>query len=210
MQGRGIGKALLRHSLDAAAAQGHAVCVVVGDPNYYRPFGFISASAQGLSLPGPVEPERFQVKALQPGALAGVHGVIARARPEGAASTDGRVRGCYLHGLFASDAFRASYLAEIGAAPSDTGYEDGVDAVLDALAAHIEAWLDVDALIAMAAAAPRRRTGRRPASASATIRSIAIKRPASASSGPAKRMERASASPSRRTPDGHSVISAGA
>ena len=85
MQGRGIGKALLRHSLDAAAAQGHAVCVVVGDPNYYRPFGFISASAQGLSLPGPVEPERFQVKALQPGALAGVHGVIARARPEGAA-----------------------------------------------------------------------------------------------------------------------------
>ncbi len=78
LQGRGLGKALVRHSLEAAAAAGHRICVVVGDPNYYRPFGFISASAQGLSLPGPVEPERFQVKALVPGALEGVHGVIAR------------------------------------------------------------------------------------------------------------------------------------
>ena len=78
LQGQGIGKALVRHSLDAAAKAGHRVCVVVGDPNYYRPFGFISASAQGLSLPGPVEPERFQVTALQDGALEEVYGVIGR------------------------------------------------------------------------------------------------------------------------------------
>ncbi|WP_193367403.1 GNAT family N-acetyltransferase [Pelagibius marinus] len=78
LQGRGIGKALVRHSLDAAAKAGHRICVVVGDPNYYRAFGFISASAQGLSLPGPVEPERFQVKALQDGALEEVYGVIGR------------------------------------------------------------------------------------------------------------------------------------
>jgi len=80
LQGRGIGKALLRHSLDAAEAAGHRICVVVGDPNYYRPFGFESAPGHGLSLPGPVEPERFQVKALLPGALDGVHGVIARGK----------------------------------------------------------------------------------------------------------------------------------
>jgi predicted N-acetyltransferase YhbS len=85
LQGRGIGKALVRHSLDAARAAGHRVCVVVGDPNYYRPFGFISASAQGLSLPGPVEPERFQVLALAPGALEEVYGVIGRARPQATA-----------------------------------------------------------------------------------------------------------------------------
>ncbi len=78
LQGQGIGKALLRHSLAAAEKAGHRICVVVGDPNYYRPFGFISASAQGLSLPGPVEPERFQVKALVPGALEEVYGVIGR------------------------------------------------------------------------------------------------------------------------------------
>lgn len=80
LQGRGIGKALVRHSLAAAEAAGHALCVVVGDPMYYRPFGFIPAAGQGLSLPGPVEPERFQVKELVPGALAGVHGVIAHGR----------------------------------------------------------------------------------------------------------------------------------
>jgi predicted N-acetyltransferase YhbS len=82
LQGRGIGKALVRHSLEAAAAAGHRICVVVGDPNYYRPFGFMPASARGLSLPGPVEPERFQVKELVPGALKGVHGVIARGGAE--------------------------------------------------------------------------------------------------------------------------------
>ncbi|MGF1629917.1 MAG: GNAT family N-acetyltransferase [Kiloniellaceae bacterium] len=81
LQGRGIGKALVRHSLKAAQDAGHAICVVVGDPNYYRPFGFIPASAHGLSLPGPVEPERFQVTELVAGALAGVHGVIGRGQP---------------------------------------------------------------------------------------------------------------------------------
>lgn len=81
LQGRGIGKALVRHSLAAAEQAGHTICVVVGDPNYYRPFGFVSAAGQGLSLPGPVEPERFQVKELVPGALAGVHGVIGRGQP---------------------------------------------------------------------------------------------------------------------------------
>lgn len=81
LQGQGIGKALVHHSLQAAVERGHAICVVVGDPNYYRPFGFISAPGHGLSLPGPVEPERFQVKALQPGALEEVYGVISRAMP---------------------------------------------------------------------------------------------------------------------------------
>jgi predicted N-acetyltransferase YhbS len=92
LQGRGIGKALVRHSLAAAEAQGHRVCVVVGAPDYYRPFGFVSAPGQGLSLPGPVEPERFQVKALQPGALEGVYGVVAKARPGAAAAPQSRRR----------------------------------------------------------------------------------------------------------------------
>ena len=70
-------------------------------------------------------------------------------RPEGAASADGRVRGCYLHGLFASDGFRARYLEELGA-PSDLSFTDSVDQALDALARHIEAHFDVDLLLKLA------------------------------------------------------------
>lgn len=92
IQGRGIGKALVRHSLEAAAQAGHGICVVVGDPNYYRPFGFGPAPSHGLSLPGPVEPERFQVRELAAGALNDVHGVIARASREPAAKPARRRR----------------------------------------------------------------------------------------------------------------------
>ncbi len=73
-------------------------------------------------------------------------------RLEGAASADGKVRGCYLHGLFASDAFRAACLAELGGA-SDLGalaYEEGLEATLDALAAHVEAHLDLDRIRGLA------------------------------------------------------------
>src|SRR5207244_998674 len=37
-------------------------------------------------------------------------------RPDGAVSADGRVAGCYLHGLFASDPFRRAFLARLGVA----------------------------------------------------------------------------------------------
>ncbi|NIZ09011.1 cobyric acid synthase [Pseudooceanicola sp. HF7] len=70
-------------------------------------------------------------------------------RAEGAASEDGRVMGSYLHGLFASDSFRAAYLAQLGAV-SQPGYEAQVDRVLDALAAHLEAHLDLDRMLSLA------------------------------------------------------------
>ncbi|QPM89008.1 Cobyric acid synthase [Pseudooceanicola algae] len=70
-------------------------------------------------------------------------------RREGAASEDGRIQGCYLHGLFASDGFRATFLDRLGA-PSQPGYGASVDRVLDDLAAHIEAHMDLDRLLAMA------------------------------------------------------------
>jgi adenosylcobyric acid synthase len=70
--------------------------------------------------------------------------------PEGAQSADGRVTGTYLHGLFAADAFRAAFLRDLGAAPSGLGYAAGVQAVLDRLAGHVEAHLDVPGLLALA------------------------------------------------------------
>ena len=68
---------------------------------------------------------------------------------EGARSPDGRVMGSYLHGMFAGDAFRADFLARLGAA-SSVGYGAGVEAALDALAAHLETHLDVAAILAAA------------------------------------------------------------
>ena len=83
LQGQGIGRALVRHGLAEAGREGHALCLVVGDPDYYRPFGFVSAAQAGLILPGPVEPERFQAAALSSEALDGEGGLVRRATRRG-------------------------------------------------------------------------------------------------------------------------------
>ena len=71
-------------------------------------------------------------------------------RPDGAVSIDGKVMGCYLHGLFASDAFRAAFLERLsGRAASGLAYERRIDSTLDALADHLESSLDLEAVIQM-------------------------------------------------------------
>ncbi|SDW59253.1 adenosylcobyric acid synthase (glutamine-hydrolysing) [Ruegeria halocynthiae] len=70
-------------------------------------------------------------------------------RPEGAASANGSVKGSYLHGIFSSDTFRASYLAGLGVM-SEAAYEDGVEQVLDDLADHLEQHMNLDLLLSMA------------------------------------------------------------
>ncbi|HRO48654.1 MAG TPA: cobyric acid synthase [Hyphomicrobium sp.] len=71
-------------------------------------------------------------------------------RADGAVSAMGRIGGCYLHGLFSSDAYRAELLRALGAEGSQLNYESDVDATLDALAAHIEAHVDCDRILALA------------------------------------------------------------
>jgi adenosylcobyric acid synthase len=68
-------------------------------------------------------------------------------RGEGAASADGRVMGCYLHGLFTADAFRAAFLAQLGASVPVIDYAQGVQDTLDKLADHLETHLDIDAIL---------------------------------------------------------------
>jgi adenosylcobyric acid synthase len=75
---------------------------------------------------------------------------LADGRPDGAVSDDGRVSGCYLHGLFAADAARAAWLASIGAASGLPDHDALIEATLDALAAHLEAHADVDRLFSLA------------------------------------------------------------
>jgi adenosylcobyric acid synthase len=69
---------------------------------------------------------------------------------EGAVSANGRVMGSYLHGMFSGDAFRRAFLTQLGASPSNHSYAAGIEQTLDALAAHIEAHLDVAGLLAAA------------------------------------------------------------
>lgn len=59
LQRTGLGKRLMRASLELADACGHHALVLIGDPEYYGRFGFDAAPTAGWSLPGPVEPRRL-------------------------------------------------------------------------------------------------------------------------------------------------------
>ena len=72
-------------------------------------------------------------------------------RADGAISADGKVMGCYLHGLFASDDFRHAFLDGLRhRAASGLNFERSIDAALDALADHLEAHIDTDRVLAAA------------------------------------------------------------
>ncbi|MBM3571701.1 MAG: cobyric acid synthase [Alphaproteobacteria bacterium] len=71
-------------------------------------------------------------------------------RGDGATSADGRIAGCYLHGLFGSDAFRAAYLAGLGARASGLVFEAAIEATLDRLADHVGRAIDLDRVLALA------------------------------------------------------------
>lgn len=78
-QKRGIGAKLMRHALIEAKKLGHKAVLLVGDAPYYGRFGFARANAEGLSLPGPVELERFLGLELEVGALKDAEGLISAA-----------------------------------------------------------------------------------------------------------------------------------
>jgi adenosylcobyric acid synthase len=74
-------------------------------------------------------------------------------RPEGAISADGRVMGCYVHGLFAADGFRRAFLTRLGKEiRGGLNHEQTIEQALDGLAAHLEHCLDIDALLRLAQA----------------------------------------------------------
>ncbi|HEY6567700.1 MAG TPA: N-acetyltransferase [Actinomycetota bacterium] len=50
-QGEGIGSALVRAALDAAAERGESIVMLLGSPAYYGRFGFRPGSEWGLSNP---------------------------------------------------------------------------------------------------------------------------------------------------------------
>ncbi len=74
---------------------------------------------------------------------------LADGLPEGAVSGDGRVMGTYIHGLFADDRQRARWLARFNAGPPGLAHEPLIEQVLDRLAAHIAAHLDLDRVLSL-------------------------------------------------------------
>ena len=67
--------------------------------------------------------------------------------PDGARSHGGRISGVHMHGLFADDGYRRSWLARLGARPRrDLEFEHGVETALDEVATALERSLDTDTL----------------------------------------------------------------
>ncbi|HEY2133674.1 MAG TPA: cobyric acid synthase [Acetobacteraceae bacterium] len=75
---------------------------------------------------------------------------FADGRVDGAMSADGLVSGTYVHGLFGDDRQRDAFLARMGAAPGMRAHEAEIEAVLDGLATHLEAHMDIDLLLSLA------------------------------------------------------------
>ncbi|OKH87234.1 cobalamin biosynthesis protein CobQ [Thalassospira sp. TSL5-1] len=122
------GRKTLRQS--QARVLGHALCPV----------------AEGTALTGY---EIHMGHTTGPDRKAGWVATVGHEGADGAIGGQGRVMGCYLHGLFTSDDFRRAYLAAIagqGTWDQNTAFEAGIDTTLDGLATHLEQCLDLDAL----------------------------------------------------------------
>ena len=81
--------------------------------------------------------------------------LILDGRPDGAVSESGNVMGCYLHGLFAADGFRHTFLSRLRPRrDSGLAFEAEVETTLDSLADHLERHVDLEAILEIARAGP--------------------------------------------------------
>ncbi len=69
--------------------------------------------------------------------------------PDGAQSSDGRIGGTYVHGLFAAGPARGAILATLGVRATTEDHSAVVDKALDEIAAQLETALAVDAIAAL-------------------------------------------------------------
>ena len=70
--------------------------------------------------------------------------------PDGAVSADGRIMGCYVHGLFNQGSARRAFLSGMGAASDGLDQSVRVHAALDEIANALESAFDIEAIAAMA------------------------------------------------------------
>ncbi|WP_095199821.1 cobyric acid synthase [Mesorhizobium carmichaelinearum] len=69
---------------------------------------------------------------------------------DGAISTDGKVIGTYMHGLFGADGFRGKFLESLGIKGGGIDYRAEVERALDEVAVELESHLDCDAIFGLA------------------------------------------------------------
>ncbi|HNX26892.1 MAG TPA: N-acetyltransferase, partial [Phycisphaerae bacterium] len=72
---KGIGSALVKESLWAAAELDYRSVFLVGDPKYYKKLGFRAARKFGITHPG-IPAEYVMACELSPDALKGIHGTV--------------------------------------------------------------------------------------------------------------------------------------
>lgn len=80
-QKTGVGGRLIADALALCGKTEYGLVVVLGDPAYYRRFGFITSKPHGIEWEHEVPAEVFMVKELRDGALDGVTGIV-KYRPE--------------------------------------------------------------------------------------------------------------------------------
>jgi predicted N-acetyltransferase YhbS len=73
---RGIGRALMKESLESAREAGHKLVILVGDEPYYGPFGFGVMPIGSLVFPAPVDQKRILSCELVEGAATNVSGQV--------------------------------------------------------------------------------------------------------------------------------------
>lgn len=79
LQSKGIGKALINHTLQIATDMGYENVVIYGDPDYYSRFGFIAGESYGLRTSDGLFSPALQVKELIPNAMQGISGCFHEA-----------------------------------------------------------------------------------------------------------------------------------
>ncbi len=70
--------------------------------------------------------------------------------PQGARSDNGRIAGCYVHGLFQQGSARAAFLKTLGAASTAQDHDTIVEAALDEIAAALAQQFDISGLAEIA------------------------------------------------------------
>ena len=75
-QRQGVGSALIRWGLEKCRQMGHEVVIVLGNPAYYRRFGFTPSIQFNINCPFVVPSDEFMVLELLPGAASQCRGMV--------------------------------------------------------------------------------------------------------------------------------------
>lgn len=147
MLGRSVSDPMGIESAEGASSKGLGLLdveTVIGDEKTLRRFS--SATEEGIAVDGY---EMHMGVTTGPDAARPM--ILLNGKAEGAKSADGRILGCYVHGLFASDEYRARWLSSFRVTHvSSLAYSRMVEETLDELASCLEKSLDVESLAKIA------------------------------------------------------------